>query len=744
MHAVSSLNLAARAGRWSANNWKKAFFGWLALAVVALLVGTAAGHKQIADSQTASGEAATAQRILEQADFKTPATESVLIQSKDATVRDPKLRSPVVGVVAALSGRSDVINLHNPLLTKGGGGQISADGHSVLVQFDVRGDMDKAKDKVQPIMDVVAGVQKAYPGVRIEEFGMASANHVLDDTVGKDFKKAEKLTLPITLLILLFAFGALVAAGLPVLLAFSAVLASIGIYSLFTHLLPGDFTTTQSVILLIGMAVGVDYSLFYLRREREERHSGKTPHEALLRTAATSGQAVLVSGATVLVAMAGMFLAGNKIFTSIAIGTMLVVLCAVVGSVTVLAALLSKLGDRVDKGRIPLVGRRKHAAGASRLWGAVLDRVLRRPVVSVVVSVAALVAASVPVLGMHTKLPSFTDLPHSLSIVSTYDRIQNAFPGSQTPAVMVVKGENVTTPQYQRAYAQFKQRARATGLLFPPFHVEVSPDKTVARVDFSIAGSGDDKTSVRALNALRHDVIPPVAKTLPDVQVAVTGETAGTKDFNDQMKSRMPFVLAFVLGLAFLLLLMTFRSIVIPIKSIVLNLLSVGSAYGILVLVFQHHWAEGILGFNSNGAITSWLPLFLFVVLFGLSMDYHVFILSRVKELVDRGMKTEHAVSYGIRQTAGTVTSAAIVMVAVFAIFATLRTIDMKQMGVGLAIAVLIDATVIRAVLLPAAMKLLGDWNWYLPRWLEWLPSLSAEGGPAEKAPEAPAVPASN
>jgi uncharacterized membrane protein YdfJ with MMPL/SSD domain len=743
---VNSLNLAARAGRWSANNWKKAFFGWLVLAVAALAVGMAAGHKQIADSETASGEAATAQRILEQAGFKAPATESVLIQSQDATVNDPKLRSAVVGVLAAISGRSDVTNIQNPLLTKGGGGQISADGHSVLVQFDVRGDADKAKNKVQPIMDAVAGVQKAYPGVRIEEFGMASANHVLADTVGKDFKKAEKLTVPITLLILLFAFGALVAAGLPVLLAFSAVLASVGFYSLFTHLVPGDFTTTQSVILLIGMAVGVDYSLFYLRREREERHSGKSPHEALLRTAATSGQAVLVSGATVLVAMAGMFLAGNKIFTSIAIGTMFVVLCAVVGSVTVLAALLSKLGDRVDNGRIPLVGRRKHGAGESRVWRAVLDRVLRRPVVAVVVSTAALIAASVPVLGMHTKLPSFTDLPRSLSIVSTYERIQKAFPGSQTPAVMVVKAHDVSTPQYQRAYAQFKQRARATGLLFPPFHVKVSPDKTVARVDFSIAGSGDDKTSVRALNALRHDVIPPVAKTLPGVQVAVTGETAGTKDFNDQMKSRMPFVLAFVLGLAFLLLLMTFRSIVIPIKSIILNLLSVGSAYGILVLVFQHHWAEGILGFNSNGAITSWLPLFLFVVLFGLSMDYHVFILSRVKELVDRGMKTEHAVSYGIRQTAGTVTSAAIVMVAVFAIFATLRTIDMKQMGVGLAVAVLIDATVIRAVLLPAAMKLLGDWNWYLPRWLEWLPSLSAEGvpAPAEQVPESPAVPASN
>src|ERR671937_409501 len=459
---MERLNLAARAGRWSADNWNRAFFGWLVFSVVALVIGMGAGHKQIADSETASGEAAQAQRILEQAGFKEPATESVLVQSKDATIGDPKLRAVVSSVVQTVSRESEVTNIQNPLTMKGGGAPSPPTRHSALVQFDVKGDMDKAKNKIQPVMDAVAGVQKANPGVRVEEFGMASAMHVLDQTVNKDFKKAEKLTLPITLLILLVAFGALVAAGLPVLLAFSAVLASIGLYSLFTNLVPGDFTTTQSVILLIGMAVGVDYSLFYLRREREERHAGQTPREALLRTAATSGQAVLVSGATVLVAMAGMFLAGNKIFTSIAIGTMLVVLASVVGSVTVLAALLSKLGDRVDKGRIPLVGRRKHDASSSRAWGFVLDRVLRRPVVAVVVSAAALVAASVPVLGMHTRLPSFTDLPHSLSIVSTYERMQKAFPGSQTPAGMVVKGNNVTTPQYQRAYTQFKQRARAT------------------------------------------------------------------------------------------------------------------------------------------------------------------------------------------------------------------------------------------------------------------------------------------
>jgi uncharacterized membrane protein YdfJ with MMPL/SSD domain len=738
---MSSPNLAARAGRWSANNWKKAFFGWLLVAVAALVLGSIVGHQQIADSETASGEAAKAQRILENADFKEPATESVLIQSPSETADTPAFRSAVGTVVQMLALVPTVSNIDNPLIEEGGGGQISADKHSVLVQFDVKGDADDAADKIQPIMDQVAGIQKAHAGFRIEEFGFASATHVLNDTLGEDFKKAEKLTVPVTLIILLFAFGAVVAAGLPVLLAFSAVLASIGFYALFTNVLPGDFETTQSVILLIGMAVGVDYSLFYLRREREERHAGRTPAQALMRTAATSGMAVLVSGATVLIAMAGMFFAGNKIFTSIAIGTMLVVLCAVIGSVTVLAALLSKLGDRVDRGRIPIVGRRKHDAGESRVWGFILDRVLRRPLLSLVLSGGLLIALTIPVLSMHTKLPSFTDLPHSLSIVSTYEHIQKAFPGSQTPAVVVVEDDDVTTPAYTRAYEQFKDRARATGLLYPPFHVDVNPDKTVARLDFSIAGSGDDDRSIAALRALRDDVIPSVTKSLPGAEVAVTGETAGTVDFNQQMKSRMPYVFAFVLGLAFVLLLMTFRSIVIPIKSIVLNLLSVGAAYGLLVLIFQHSWAEGLLGFKSTGAITSWLPLFLFVVLFGLSMDYHVFILSRIKELVDRGMKTEHAVSYGIRQTAGTVTSAAIVMVAVFAIFGTLRSIDMKQMGIGLSIAVLIDATIVRAVLLPSAMKLLGEWNWYLPRWLEWVPSLSAEG-PSEEAPEAPPVPA--
>ncbi|HVP76116.1 MAG TPA: MMPL family transporter [Gaiellaceae bacterium] len=737
---MGGLNLAGRAGSWSAQNWKKALFGWLVLAAAAMAVGNVVGHVQMADSKAASGETAKALSLLEQAGFKQPATESVLIQSRKHTADEPIFISAIAGVVQTLAVQKDVTNIQNPLAQIGGGGQISRDGHSALVQFTITGDPDKAKDKVKPIIDAIAGAQTANPTLSVREVGNASATYELDKRFSKDFANAERLTIPITLIILLSAFGALVAAGLPVLLAFSAVLASLGIYALITHAYSGDYQSTSAVVLLIGMAVGVDYSLFYLRREREERAAGQAPRPALVRAASTSGQAVVISGATVLIAMAGMFIAGNRIFTSFAVGTMLVVLCAVIGSVTVLPAALAKLGDRVDRGRVPYVGRSKHAAGESRFWTFVLDRVLRRPVLAFVLAGGLLVAAATPALGMHTKLPSFTDMPNDIPIVNTYKAVIAAFPGAPTPASVVIKAQTVRDPAVATTIENVEQAAVATGQMFPPFLVTVSPDNTVADVQIPLAGNGDNAASLAALSTLRSVVLPRTLGKLQDVQYAVAGETAGTRDWNEQMKSRMPWVIAFVLALAFLLLLATFRSIVIPLTAIVLNLLSVGAAYGLLVLIFQHTWAQGILGFTSNHAITSWLPLFLFVVLFGLSMDYHVFILSRIKELRDGGLSTEEAVARGIRRTAGTVTSAAIIMVAVFAIFGTLKLIMMKQLGVGLGVAVLIDATVIRGVLLPAAMKLLGEWNWYMPRWLEWVPSLTPEQGdgrPARRQPVA-------
>jgi uncharacterized membrane protein YdfJ with MMPL/SSD domain len=642
-------------------------------------------------------------------------------------VWSPVFVATVAATTQALADQPDATNIENPMFKQGGGGQVSRDGHSVLITFDVRGDPNTAKDRIKPILDAVAGVTKDRPGFTVREVGTASANYEIGKTFKHDFKNAERLTIPLTLLILLGAFGSLVAAGLPVLLAFSAVLASLGLFSLVTHASSGDYQSTSAVILLIGMAVGVDYSLFYLRREREERAGGKSSRPALLGAAATSGQAVLISGITVLIAMAGMFIARNKIFTSMAFGTMLVVFSAVVGSLTVLPAALARLGDRVDRGRIPFGGRSKHVAAESRFWGYVVERVLRRPALSVAVAAGLLLVAAVPVLRMHTKLPSFTDMPRDLAIVQTYKDVIAAFPGAPTPADVVVRAVNVRSTAVADQIQNLKRQAVATRQMFPPILTVVSPDNTTAEIRIPLAGNGDDRRSLAALATLRHEVLPNTLGRLANVQYAVTGDTAGTHDFNEQMKSRMPWVLAFVLGLAFVLLLATFRSVVIPLTAIALNLLSVGAAYGLLVVIFQGNWAEGLLGFTSNHAITSWLPMFLFVVLFGLSMDYHVFILSRIKELRDAGLTTEEAVARGIRRTAGTVTSAAVIMVAVFAVFGTLRMIMMKQLGVGLGLAVLIDATVIRGVLLPATMKLLGERNWYMPRWLEWVPSLTTE-----------------
>jgi RND superfamily putative drug exporter len=731
---MERINLAGRAGRWSASHWKTAAFGWIAFAVLAVVVGGAVGAKQMKPWAVSNGESRRAEQMLDRGNFDIPARESVLIQSANTTVDDPAFAAAVRAVLQRLAVQWDVTTIVSPL-EESGAGLISRDRHSALVQFDVKGKAEDAADRIEPILTAIGDVQARHPGVIIEEFGEASSNHEVNHRFERDMSRAEITSLPLTIAILVVAFGALVAAGLPVLLAFSAVLAATGVNQLFSHIVPTEEQTLAAIILMIGMAVGIDYSLFYLQREREERQRGHSTHLALLRAARTSGQAVLISGATVLIAMAGMFVSGNSLFNTIGVGTMIVVLAAMIGSLTVLPAVLSRLGDRVDFGRIPFARRRVRDDGP---WGRFIAKVLRHPVIAFAVSAGGLALLAAPAFGLHTKLPNLTDFPRDLKIVGTYDRIQRAFPGSQTPAQVVVRAPRVDTPQMRRAYDLFRERAVATGEFFTPFSVTLNPEKTVARIDFAIAGNGDDAASERALHTLRETVIPPIARTVPGVDVAVTGVTAGTHDFNHQMKARLPYVFLFVLALAFVLLLLTFRSLVIAATAVALNLLSVGAAYGILVAVFQHGWFAGVFGFQTNGSIVSWLPLFLFVVLFGLSMDYHVFILSRIKELHDDGVPTDEAVRLGITRTAGTVTSAAIIMVAVFGLFASLSLIMMQQMGFGLAIAVLIDATVVRAVLVPSVMKLLGEWNWYLPQSLEWLPSLSPEG---ERRPAPPRRP---
>jgi RND superfamily putative drug exporter len=616
---------------------------------------------------------------------------------------------------------------------------VSQDGHAALVDFDVAGDSVEASDRIDPVLAAVSSAQKRHPDLAVEQFGDASANKAVNATIGDDLASAGMLSLPVTLILLTLTFGTLVAAGVPLWIGLSAVVATLGLVNLPSQILPID-SNLSAVILLIGLAVGVDYSLFYLKREREERAAGRSEEAALEAAAATSGRAVLISGATVMLAMAGMFISGDKTFISFGMGTILVVAVAVFASLTVLPAMLSWLGDRVEKGRVPMIGRKGGGARDSRFWSALTGAVMRRPGISMLLAGGLLVALAIPALGMKSVTSDVEELPGDLPVIQTYNKVKKVFPAEGVTATVVMEVDDVEAGGPTTGIAALVNRVDRFPKLFKPgTELIESKDKTVAQINIPTIGSGTDQASLDALNKLRDDIVPATVGAVDGATVNVTGDAASSADFSSNLSKRLPLIFAFVFGLAFLLMLVTFRSIVIPIKAILLNLLSVGAAYGVLVLVFQNGHGESLLGFTSNGGVTNWLPLFLFVVLFGLSMDYHVFILSRVRELYDSGMTTDEAVRKGIATTAGTVTSAAAVMVGVFLVFVTLSFLDFKEMGLGLAVAVLIDATIIRGVLLPAAMKLLGDWNWYLPSWLEWLPRIGGEGAPPAPPREPPA-----
>jgi uncharacterized membrane protein YdfJ with MMPL/SSD domain len=719
-----SRGLAARAGRWSARHRKTAIWGWIAFVFAAVAIGGAVGTKTLGNDEAGVGESGRADHTLSDA-FPKSAGEIVLVQARGSGAADPAaLQAGTADVEARLGRLPFVRRLEGPRRS----GAVSADGRSQLVQFEIpENDRVEPTDVVDRALAAVAAAQRAHPGLRIEEVGSASGEKAIGESLGKDFHKAEVTSLPITLAILVLVFGALVAAGVPLLLALTAVAATIGLLGPISHLSPLS-EQVNSVVLLIGLAVGVDYSMFYLRREREERAAGNSPRASLETAAATSGRAILVSGFTVMVAMAGMYVTGDPVFSSFATGTILVVAVAMVGSLTVLPAVLAWLGDRVEKGRVPLLGRLKGSGRGTRLWSALVDLVLRRPLVSALAAAALLVVIAAPALSLRTANSGVQSFPHDLPIVRTWDRVQAAFPGGAEPAEVVVTAGNVSEPAVRSALARLRRRALADRRDFGgPITLRTSPDRRVAVLSVPLAGSGRDSRSEAALAKLRDRLVPATVGAVPGADVAVTGEAAESVDFNELLAQRLPWVFGFVLAAAFVLLLLTFRSLAIPLTAIGLNLLSVAAAYGVVVWVFQEGHLEGLLGFHSTGAVTSWLPLFLFVVLFGLSMDYHVFIVSRIREAYDRGMPTEQAVAHGIRTTAGVVTSAAAVMVAVFSIFATLSFLDFKEMGVGLAAAILIDATVVRAVLLPATMKLLGERNWAMPRSLGWLPRLGGE-----------------
>jgi uncharacterized membrane protein YdfJ with MMPL/SSD domain len=728
MSTYKSNNLAARMGRWSANHWKSATFGWLAFVLIAFALGGMAGTKSIDQNEPGPGESGQIEKILDEG-FKQPVGESVLIENTSVAVDAAAFTAVIQDVVRRLETLDEVQNVQSPLDPENAG-QIAASGHAALVEFEIRGDPDDAVDNIGPILDRVDVAQQIHPAYFIGEFGNASAEDAVVTAYGDDLGKAGELSLPITLLILVIAFGSLIAAGIPLLLALTAVFGTFGLMALSSHIVPMA-NEASALVLLIGLAVGVDYSMFYLKRAREERAAGRSVHAAVEAAAATSGRSVLVSGLTVMTAMAGMFLTGDKIFASLAIATITVVAMAVLGSLTVLPALLCRLGDKVDRLRVPFIGRRR-GNGQGRFWARIVDRVMRRPVLWAALSAGLLIALAIPAAQLRLQTGGPDSFPQSLPAIQTYNHMQAAFPGTALPANVVVEAPDVNSPQVQAAIQELRERALATGRAHEPFTVDVNRDGTVANITIPIDGKGTDAGSEASLAALR-DVVPETVGALPDAEAGVTGLTAAWIDSKNEVKSQLPAVFAFVLLFAFVLMLFAFRSLVVAAKAIVLNLLSVAAAYGVLVLVFQHGVGKGFLGFSSTAGIDPVIPLLLFVILFGLSMDYHVFILSRIREAYNRGMGSDEAIAYGIRTTAGVVTSAAIVMVFVFAVFATLSMMFFKQFGVGLAVAVLLDATIVRAVLLPASMKLLGDRNWYLPSWLEWLPRFDED---TERPPE--------
>ncbi len=721
-HRGKVKGIAARAALWSARHRTLAILGWIVFVAGTIVLSGQLGTRTATFAEQGNGDSGRAEKIVEGAGFpERPAGELVLIQNRAGTDR----AAATAEVTRTLKTVSDVTDVQPAIQ--------SPDGRSTLIAFSIQGDPETAKERVRPALDAVAQIQTKHPDLYVVEAGDASGDKLIGDELEAGLSRLSMLSIPVTLGILLVAFGAVVAALLPVGLAVTAVVAAIGLMAAGSRFAP-TVDATSHVMLLVGLAVGVDYCLFYIRRERDERRAGADPERALMIAAQTSGRSIWISGLTVIVAMAGMFLTHDTTFVSFGLGTILVVATAVLGSLTALPAMLSALGDRVDAIKIPGLYRRR---SDGRFWNGLLRVVLARPLISALVAVGLLGVLASPVLDMRTRGEVIQDVSPDSPVVQGFQAISAAFPSKTTPAEVVVQAPTVDGERFDKALGEFRAAVeRSGGKLVEPVDVRVNPAGTVAVVSVGLAGQGDDPAALAALKLLRGEVVPATLGAITGATVLVSGDTAGSVDFNHQLDKSLPWVFGFVLGLAFLLLLVSFRSVTVAITGVLLNLLSVAAAYGMLVYVFQYGHFEEQLGFTASDGIINWIPLFLFVILFGLSMDYHVFVLSRIREGHDRGLPTREAVRDGVGRTAGVITSAAVVMVAVFALFATLPLTSTKELGVGLAAAVLLDATIIRAVLLPAVMAMLGRANWWLPNWLRWLPEVAHElpAPPAEPA----------
>ena len=695
-----------RVARWSAEHPWRAIALWLVFVAGCIALGQAAGLRTVTDLDTGVGQSGRAAQIMHDAKIADPATEDVLITARTGPLDLDAARAAAAAVTTAMRSLADVSAVAAPVRSK--------DGTTLLVDVTMSGDAETAQDRVTTLLDTTASVQRAFPALRVEEVGGASIQRGVNAQVGSDLSAAARYSLPVTLLILLIAFGAIIAAGVPVLLALSAVGSATGLAAVVSHILP-DSGTTSSMILLMGMAVGVDYSLFYVKRAREERARGRSHLDSIELAAETSGHSIIVSGIAVIVAMLGLFVARDPVFSSLAAGSIIVVAVAVLGSITVLPAVLAKLGRHIDRPRVPVLWRvsAQRADREPRLWSAVLRPSLRHPRSTLAVSVLVLLALAIPALTLRLHSDSPQSLPRVIAVLRSYDRLAAAFPAEQSTQQVVVKAPASRAGEVSAALQALTERLRGNSLLqVEDGPVRTSADNSVHVLRIDTPFDAESKSAKLALTQLRSDLVPAAVGAIPDAQWAVGGDTAKAVDYDRHLSSVVPWVVAFVVVMTMLMMGVVFRSLVLALVTALVNLLSAGAAFGVLALVFQHTWAEGLLDFRSTGSVITWIPLFTFAVLFGLSMDYHVFMISRIREAAATGLSTRDAVRQGILRSAGTVTSAAIVMVSVFSIFASLHMVEMKELGLSLAVAVLIDAVLVRAVVLPSLLVVLGKRRW--------------------------------
>src|SRR4051794_37276925 len=768
-----------RVAMWSARHRWPVAAAWFVVTIGLLLLSLSMGGINASDANKNPNEqqieASKAYDVFNAGGTNDPFERVVVVvNGQPGATADPAFKAAVADIVAALERSAALLpgenvqtptfsQLADPFTAPPAAGLVSPDGSTVQVVGRIEGDDARVEPLIGPVLPILAEARAAHPELLIHAISSTFINDDINALINTGLDDSLKLTIPLTFVILLFAFGAIVASLVPLVLAITSLVAAFGILGIYSQLVGPVSPNATQLIVLIGLAVAVDYSLFMITRFRVERRAGRERAKAIEVSSSTAGRAVFFSGLAVMISLAGLITLGVSLFTSMAIGTISVVFVSVIGSLTFLPATLSILGDRVNLGRpaawlprlavaLPLrpvsrwgrsaigwLDRRAAQQEGSGFWGRLVTRVMGRPVVMTVVSAGVLLLLASPVLFLRTGITDITSFPDSIDGVAGIKLLNEKWPqGTDLQLQVVVTAAD--RPETQAAIEKLKTGALAIEGLHEPVEVTPSRDGKVALVSFTMGGTRNDEANRELVRKVRTELTPAVFGGLADVDTYVTGDAAFSEDITKVYAAGIPLIFVFVLGLSFLLMLVAFHSIVIPIKAILLNLLSVAAAYGVMVLVFERGWLAGPLGITPSGVIESWVPLFIFTILFGLSMDYHLFILTRIKEAKDRGLGSKAAVAKGISVTAGVITSAASIMVVVFAVFVTLKFVFIQQLGLGLAIAVLIDATIIRSVLLPASMTLLGDWNWWMPRFLDWIPRVTIEGEPDDPSDEAATV----